>query len=205
MHAFAQSAPRGQGVGGKRDGGAMRAVARCGCMTGLVTAALICDLVIVLSFLPGANAQVRGGAEHGLGWQTFQVKDFGTTVDYPAGIFSEPAGKAEKGSGQRFNSADGRSTLTVYALENADGDTPASYLTKNLRMPRSALQYERVTRSFFAISTEGQGTVLYSRCNFASGVGGTVHCIDLVYPQDVARAWDGIVTRISRSLRPLEG
>jgi len=72
-----------------------------------------------------------------------------------------------------------------------------------LRMPRSALDYERVTRSFFAISTEGQGTVLYSRCNFASR--GTVHCIDLVYPQDVARAWDGIVTRISRSLRPLEG
>jgi hypothetical protein len=104
---------------------------------------------------------------------------------------------------ERFNSADGRSTLTIYALENADGDTPASYLRKNLRLPRSALDYERVTRSFFAISTEGQGTVLYSRCNFASR--GTVHCIDLVYPQEVARAWDGIVTRISRSLRPLEG
>jgi hypothetical protein len=59
-------------------------------------------------------------------------------------------------------------------------------------MPRSALDYERVTRSFFAISTEGEGTVLYSCCNFASGVGGTVHCIE---PQDVARAWDGIVIR----------
>jgi hypothetical protein len=59
-------------------------------------------------------------------------------VDYPATIFSEPAGKAEKGTGQRFNSADGCSTLTIYALENADGDTPASYLRKNLRMPRSA-------------------------------------------------------------------
>jgi hypothetical protein len=181
----------------------MRA-ARCGLMTALVTGVLICDLVIGLSFLPQANAQ-RGGTGHGLGWQTFQVKEFGTTVDYPATIFSEPAGKAEKGTGQRFNSADGRSTLTIYALENADGDTPASYLRKNLRMPRSAIDYERVTRSFFAISVERQGTVLYSRCNFASGDGGTVHCIDLVYPQDVARAWDGIVTRISRSLRPLEG
>jgi hypothetical protein len=64
-------------------------------------------------------------------------------VDYPASIFSEPAGNAEKGTGQRFNSADGRSTLTIYALENADGDTPASYLRKNLRMPRSAI--ERMT------------------------------------------------------------
>jgi hypothetical protein len=179
----------------------MRA-ARCGLMMALLAGALICDLVIVLSFLPRANAQ-RGRTGHGLGWQTFQVKEFGTTVDYPAIIFSEPAGEAEKGTGQRFNSADGRSTLAIYALENAERDTPASYLRKNLRMPRSALDYERVTRSFFAISREGQGTVLYSRCNFASR--GTVHCIDLVYPQDVARAWDGIVTRISRSLRPLEG
>jgi hypothetical protein len=171
-----------------------------------VAACVISHLVIVLSFLPSADAQVRGGTGHGLGWQTFQVKEFGTTVDYPATIFSEPAGKAEKGTGQRLNSADGRSTLTIYALENADGDTPASYLRKNLRMPRSAIDYKRVTRSFFAISVERQGTVLYSRCNFASGDGGgMVHCIDLVYPQDVARAWDGIVTRISRSLRPLEG
>jgi hypothetical protein len=180
------------------------ALTRCGLMTALVAAALMCDLIIVLSFLPGANAQV-GATGQGLGWQTFQVEDFGTTVEYPAAIFSESAGKAEKGTGQRFDSADGRSTLTIYALENADGDTPASYLRKNLRMPRSAIDYERVTRSFFAISVERQGTVLYSRCNFASGDGGTVHCIDLVYPQDVARAWDGIVTRISRSLRPLEG
>jgi hypothetical protein len=64
------------------------------------------------------------------------------------------AGKADNGTGQRFTSADGRSTLAIYALENADGDTPASYLRKNLRMSRAALDYERVTRSFFAISIE---------------------------------------------------
>jgi hypothetical protein len=192
-------------VGGERDGEGARSLARWGVTTALMTVALISDLVIVVSFLPGADAQARGRMGQGLDWQTLQVEGLGTAVDYPAGIFSEPAGKAEKGTGQRFNSADGRSTLTIYALENADGDTPASYLRKNLRMPRSALDYERVTRSFFAISRERQGTVLYSRCNFASAEGGTVHCIDLVYPQEVARAWDGIVTRISRSLRPLDG
>src|SRR5262245_31502067 len=182
----------------------MRALARLGMTMATITAGMIFSLV-VFSVLASANAQMRVRIEQGLDWQNFKVGDFGTTVDYPAGIFSEPAGNSEKGTGRRFNSADGRSTLTIYALENADGDTPASYLRRNLRMPRSALDYERVTRSFFAISTERQGTVLYSRCNFASGDGGTIHCIDLVYPQEVARAWDGIVTRISRSLRPLEG
>jgi hypothetical protein len=191
-------------MGGERDGGGTGAPARCNWKAALIASALIAELVFVVSFMPGAGAQVRGATGQGLGWHTFQVKEFGTRVDYPATIFSEPAGNAEKGTGQRFNSTDGRSTLTIYALENAEGDTPPSYLRKNLRMPRSAIDYERVTRSFFAISVEREGRVLYSRCNFAGGDGGTVHCIDLVYPEDVARAWDGIVTRISRSLRPLE-
>jgi hypothetical protein len=174
-------------------------------MTALITATLIAELAVVLSCMDSADAQVRAGTEQSLDWQTFHVQEFGTTVAYPASIFSERAGKAEKGTGQRFTSADGRSSLTIYAVENADGHTPASYLRKNLRMPRSAIDYKRVTPSFFAISVERQGTVLYSRCNFASRHGGAVHCIDLVYPQDRARAWDAIVTRISLSLRPLEG
>jgi hypothetical protein len=47
--------------------------------------------------------------------------------------------------------------------------------------------------------------VFYSRCNFSTDAGGAIHCLDLVYPQVEKRAWDGVVTRISRSLRPLEG
>jgi len=46
--------------------------------------------------------------------------------------------------------------------------------------------------------------VRYSRCNFSSEAGGAIHCFDLVYPQAESRSWDAIVTRISRSLRPLE-
>ena len=93
----------------------------------------------------------------------------------------------------------------IYARENEDGDTPASYLKKNLRLGRSALDYERVTRAFFAISSNQQGLILYSRCNFSSDAGGAIHCFDLIYPRAEERAWDAIVTRISRSLRPLEG
>jgi hypothetical protein len=109
------------------------------------------------------------------------------------------------GVGQRLTSADGRSVLTIYTRENEDGDTPASYLKKNLRLGRSALDYERVTRAFFAISSNQQGLTLYSRCNFSSEAGGAIHCIDLIYPRAEERTWDAIVTRISRSLRPLEG
>jgi hypothetical protein len=156
------------------------------------------------------RAGLRPGAasarpQPALDWQTFLVPEFGTTVDYPASIFSVPDGKAENGLGQRFNSAEGRSVLTIDTRENAAGDTPASYLRNNLRTGRSALDYERMTRSFFAISSERRGLIFSSRCNFSAEAGGVIHCFDLVYPRDEKRTWDPVVTRISRSLRPLDG
>jgi len=158
-------------------------------------AILLSSVVAVLcSLVPAQSSNASD-------WQVFKVPDYGTRLEYPASIFSA-AGQAETGVGQRFESEDGRVVLSIYARENEDGDTPASYLKKNLR--QSGLQYERVTRSFFAISMEREGTILYSRCNFSRSARRAIHCFDLVYPQAEKRAWDPVVTRISLSLRPLE-
>jgi hypothetical protein len=173
----------------------MRALAKCVVGTVLVTC----------SMLASAEARLSGRYSEAFGWQTFTIPDFGTQVEYPAGIFAVSDGAAEKGVGQRLRSADGRAILTIYSRDNEAEDTPASYLKNNLRLPRSALDYERVTPTFFAISSTRQGLIFYSRCNFSSDAGGVLHCFDLVYPQREQRAWDAIVTRISRSLRPLEG
>ena len=102
-----------------------------------------------------------------------------------------------------ISTADGRAQLSIYSRPNEAGETPSTYLQNKLRYPRSAIQYQRVTRSFFAISTETDGTIYYSRCNFSANAGGAIHCFDLMYPQTEKKAWDGVVTRISRSLRPL--
>jgi hypothetical protein len=158
----------------------------------LVRVALLC----IATFIVEATSRDRAG----LDWQMFQVPEYGTHVEYPAKLFA-PVGEAEKGVGQRFESEDGRAVLSIYARENQDDDTPASYLRKNLRQPM--LDYERVTRSFFAISMEREETIYYSRCNF-SPRHSTIHCFDLVYPQTEKKAWDRVVTRISLSLRPLE-
>ena len=135
----------------------MHALVKFGLLTVLVTLAVLPNVLVALSALPGANAQIQGPQPEALDWQTFLIPEFGTTVEYPAGIFSVPDGRAEKGIGQHFNSADGRSLLTIYTRENEAGDTPASYLKNNLRVGRSALDYERVTRSFFAISSDPAG------------------------------------------------
>jgi hypothetical protein len=79
--------------------------------------------------------------------------------------------------------ADGRAALSIYSRPNDGGENPTTYLRHNLRMERSALDYVRITRSFFAISSEREGVVLYSRCNFSGGARGVIHCFDLKYPQ----------------------
>jgi len=132
-------------------------------------------------------------------------KPWRSQVEYPAGLFEVFDGESEKGIGERWMTADGRAFLTIYSRANEAADTPASYLKNNLRVARAALEYERVTRSFFAISSTREGLVYYSRCNFSADAGGALHCFNLVYPQREERAWDAIVTRISRSLRQLEG
>ena len=76
-------------------------------------------------------------------WQTFVVQEFGTRVQYPANIFV-PAGRPGKGIGQKFKSADGRAELSIYSIQNEAGETPATYLRRNLRMDRSALYYTRI-------------------------------------------------------------
>ena len=154
--------------------------------------------LFVLLLHNSAYGQLRGGATE---WRTFEVPEFGTRVQFPASIFA-PAGKPERGSGQRFERADGRAALTVYSRPNDTGENPASYLRHNLRMDRSSLDYYRVAQSFFAISSEREGVILYSRCNFSRRA---IHCFDLTYPRQEKHAWDAIVTRISLSLRPLGG
>jgi hypothetical protein len=151
----------------------------------------------------GSSAQAQFREQSPVDWRTFEVPDFGTSIQYPASIFT-PAGQPERGLGQRFERADGRAILSIYARPNEAGENPKTYLKNNLRLKRSALDYVRIARSFFAISSERDGVILYSRCNFSGGALGVIHCFDLKYPQQEKRAWDAVVTRISLSLRPLE-
>jgi hypothetical protein len=66
-------------------------------------------------------------------WKEFQIPDLGTRVDYPAAVFSVSDGKSEVGMGERLSTADRRASLTIYSRANETGETPASYLRKNLR------------------------------------------------------------------------
>ena len=117
---------------------------------------------------------------------------------FPAGLFPVDAGPTEKGKGQKFRSADGAYEFAAYTLANAEKDSPARYLRKNLIVPPQSLIYRRVTEQFFVMSSIRDGRIFYSRCNFSLGI----HCIFLEYPTAEKRAFDPVVTRVSTSLRP---
>ena len=72
-------------------------------------------------------------------WKEFQIPDLGTRVDYPAAVFSVSDGKSEVGMGERLSTADRRASLTIYSRTNETGETPGSYLRKNLRMSQSVM------------------------------------------------------------------
>jgi hypothetical protein len=135
-------------------------------------------------------------------WTAFLEPSLGTRMDLPSAVFSTPDGPAYRGVGRQFKTADGRAALAIYSQRNSQRDTPASYLRKNFSFPRTTVSYQRVTRDFFAVSGIREGLIFYSRCN-VSATGATLHCFDLQFPAREKAAWDAIVTRMSRSLRPL--
>jgi hypothetical protein len=136
-------------------------------------------------------------------WTTFVEPQFGTRLEFPSEVFTVHEGSSVKGIGEEHITSDGRAALAVYSQRNLRREAPATYLKRNYKMPRRAMDYVRVTRTFFAVSAVNEGTIYYSRCNF-SRRSATIHCFDLKYPASEKREWDDIVTRISRSLGPLD-
>ncbi|MCA1472932.1 hypothetical protein I6F09_34340 [Bradyrhizobium sp. IC3195] len=129
------------------------------------------------------------------GWRTYRIPESGTTVDIPASIFAEPAGKPD-GYGQQFRSSDGSADLTVQAVENRQGLSPAEFLAS--KNPPTGIIYKRISSNFFVVSSIKRDKIWYNRCNFARGY---VHCVLINYPAAQKRRWDAVVTRISHSLR----
>jgi hypothetical protein len=151
-------------------------------------------LLLGLSIL-AIGGSVTAAAAQPVNWSRYSIPETGTSVNIPSSIFSETAGRPD-GYGQRFKTADGRANLTIQSAPNAAHDSPASFLAK--KNPPSRIQYKRVTSRFFAVSSYKGDDVWYDRCNFSRRF---VHCVLINYPAAEERDWDGIITRISLSLK----
>ena len=148
-------------------------------------------LVIAFALIFSSGAIASPAVE----WELFVVRETGTSVDIPRTIFTTDAGRPQTGYGQRFLSSDGRANLTIQAVPNEAGDSPAVFLAK--RKPPPGIEYKRVTPRFFAVSSVRNDKIWYDRCNFA---GRFISCVLINYPAAQKRQWDDVVTRISHTL-----
>ena len=133
-------------------------------------------------------------------WATYSNPRFGTTADYPADLFTVQDPPPENGDGQGFRTADGRAQLSIFGGYNVEHDTPQSYVARNDEFESAS--FKRVTSDFYAVSGTRDAAIYYDRCNFPPGNDDILNCIHITYPAAEKSAWDGIVTRISQSLRP---
>lgn len=137
-------------------------------------------------------------AERAPRWGHYRDRNFGLEFDFPAHIFSLKS--AEEGrEGTTFSTADGRARIRVFGMPNAANDTPAQYLRRIARPEEGRFTYVRTTSRFFVASGTREGMIFYRRCNFSRDK--RLSCLQLDYPQSEKRGWDGIVTRVSLSLR----
>jgi len=133
----------------------------------------------------------------GEGWQRFVIPSTGTSVEMPTSIFSEQIELPDNGVGRHFFTLDRRADLTVQSIENPRELSPSAFLAQ--RKPPPGIEYRRVTPRFFVVSSVRKDRIWYNRCNRAPG---RMHCVLINYPVSEKRRWDGIVTRMSLTLRP---
>jgi hypothetical protein len=135
------------------------------------------------------------GIAQPLAWQKYTLSETGASVDVPSSIFSKDAGPTEQGHGRRFMSPNGNATFAFQSIRNVADDSPAEFLAK--KNPPAHIVYKRITAHFFAVSSFRNDLIWYDRCNFA---GEFINCVMVNYPATEKRRWDGVITRISRSL-----
>jgi hypothetical protein len=145
---------------------------------------------LALTFIPALA--LAGETE----WRRYAIPSTGTSVEMPVTIFTRDAGPPEGETGRRFFTDDNRADMTVQSVPNPDNDSPATFLAK--KKPPAGIIYRRVTPEFFVVSSIRNDRIWYNRCNRSNG---TMHCVMINYPAAEKRRWDGVVTRISQTLR----
>ena len=133
-------------------------------------------------------------------WKIYKNDRFGTTIEYPSDKFRSLR-PPDNGDGLAFEAADG-GRFSVSAHRNINNDTLAEveefYLAD--RKPGEKITYRDKGPNWFVLSGTRGGTVFYER-HLLSHQNELVNTLDMTYPARLEKAYDPIVTRMSRSLR----
>ena len=153
--------------------------------------------ILAILFLPSVMAS-EGWAKD-LRWTTHEEAGFTCVLDYPAGLFSQQA--VPPGKPRLFASADGEVYFRIQGMENAEGWTPLTirekYLSANIP---GDLTYDRTRSDFVVLSGLRGSNIFYTKVSVSSDRSSAC-VLEITYPSGQKKAFDRIVTRMSRSLR----
>ena len=152
--------------------------------------------IAVLSVLLGSESLAGS-----LQWTLYGDEQFGCVLDYPAGLFRPEAPTSDEP--QRFSSPDDDVYFRIQGVENANGWSPQAIREKYLSadMPGD-VTYDRTKSDFVVLSGYRGESIFYTKVAVSKDRQSA--CIfEITYPREQKKAFDKIVTRMSRSLRSL--
>lgn len=130
------------------------------------------------------------------GWQTYVNGRFGTSISYPADIFT-PGDAPENGDGQRFDG--GESALEVFAWENLDGESALSLKQRLVGTEGyTEVTYSPTGPNWLVLSGYRGEDIFYEKYFFR---GDTVHGFGMEFPEGEKPFYAPIVEEVENSFR----
>jgi hypothetical protein len=127
----------------------------------------------------------------------------GTRLDLPDDFRRVGPGAAD-GSGARFRAPDGAEVRVFGTLNHAQVALPdilRAIVAQN-EQAFARVTYQQAGRDWFVLSgTREGGTVIYYSRYTLSADGSAISSFEITYPLSLRRAYDAIVTRMSRRFR----
>jgi hypothetical protein len=132
--------------------------------------------------------------------ETYVNPRFGTTLDVPAEVFSQPQPPPDNGDGQRWRAPD-RAELAVFGSYNALEQAPADFFAELVasRKQLTKLTYSRVEDRWGVVSGFAGQEVYYEKYLFGAG-DEIIHGLILRYPAALKAKYDPLVGPIANSL-----
>lgn len=129
---------------------------------------------------------------------TYRNARFGTTLTFPAEVFSQPMEPPANGDGMTWLSADGAS-LSAYASNNALMLSPRAFADQASQgNGRFEVTYRRVADRWVVLSGYEDGEIFYYRFEF--GADDVIHSMLLRYPTALRDRYAPLTGPLGRSL-----
>lgn len=149
-------------------------------------------LALLLAWSPFAST-----AAYAQNWTRYQSHVDRCRLDYPSDVFHLGAMDAE--NVQWFSGADKNTFFRVNSLSNEDRLTPRQIRAEYLRDKRkNDLVYERTKSDFLVMSGFRGSNIFYTKVSLSPD-NETICVLHISYPRKAKRAFDAVVTRMSRS------